>query len=269
MMKGTDLTSRRLKPSHQEETMANAYDFAGKVAAITGGAQGIGLAIAKRFVANGAKVALLDVDTALAAQSAASLGPNAVAIACDVTRFESVAAAITETETRLGGIAIMVNNAGIAGKNAPVADYPVEEWRKIMTINLDGVFHCCKAVVPGMQKRGYGRIVNIASVAGKEGNPNASAYSASKAGVIALTKSLGKELSGLDIAVNCVTPAAAKTAIFDQMEPKFIEFMLSKIPRGRFVEVEEIASLVCWLASQENSFTTGGVFDISGGRATY
>jgi 2-dehydro-3-deoxy-L-rhamnonate dehydrogenase (NAD+) len=249
--------------------MPNSYDFKGQIAAVTGGAQGIGFAIAKRFVENGAKVALLDVDMAMAAESAAALGPQAVAVSCDVTRFESVAAAISETESRLGGITIMVNNAGIAGKNAPVADYPVEEWRRIMSINLDGVFHCCKAVVPGMASRGYGRIVNIASVAGKEGNPNASAYSASKAGVIALTKSLGKELAGHNIGVNCITPAAARTAIFDQMEPKFIEFMLSKIPRGRFVEVDEIASLACWLASKENSFTTGGVFDISGGRATY
>jgi 3-oxoacyl-[acyl-carrier protein] reductase len=181
----------------------------------------------------------------------------------------SVNAAIVATEKALGAIDILVNNAGIAGKNAPVADYPLDEWKRIMAINLDGVFHCCKAVVPGMQARGYGRIVNIASVAGKEGNPNASAYSASKAGVIAFTKSLGKELAATDIAVNCVTPAAAKTAIFDQMEPKFIEYMLSKIPRARFVEVDEIANLVCWLASKENSFTTGGVFDISGGRATY
>lgn len=249
--------------------MPNSYDFAGQIAAITGGAQGIGYAIAKRFVENGASVALLDLDMSLAAESATKLGPKAVAISCDVTRFESVAAAISETESRLGGISIMVNNAGIAGKNTTVAEYPVEEWRRIMAINLDGVFHGCKAVVPGMAKRGFGRIVNIASIAGKEGNPNASAYSASKAGVIALTKSLGKELAGQDIAVNCITPAAARTAIFDQMEPKFIEFMLSKIPRGRFVEVDEIASLACWLASKENSFTTSGVFDISGGRATY
>jgi 3-oxoacyl-[acyl-carrier protein] reductase len=259
----------RQKNDERGEDMPNTYDFAGQRAAITGGAQGIGFAIAKRMAANGAQVALLDLDLALAEKSAGMLGPNVVAIACDVTRFDSVTSALAEVEARLGGLDIMVNNAGIAGKNATVADYPLEEWRKIMAINLDGVFHCCKAAVPGMKTRGYGRIVNIASIAGKEGNPNASAYSASKAGVIALTKSLGKELAGSDIAVNCITPAAAKTAIFDQMEPKFIEFMLSKIPRGRFVEVDEIASLACWLASRENSFTTGGVFDISGGRATY
>ena len=249
--------------------MANSYDFNGQCAAITGGAQGIGFAVAKRFVANGAKVALLDVDMPLAERSAAELGPNAIAVVCNVTDFDSVSRAVAAIEQRLGGLDIMVNNAGIAGMNTTVATYPLEEWRKIMAINLDGVFHCCKAVVPGMSARGDGRIVKVASIAGKEGTPNASAYSASKAGVSALTKSLGKELAGLDIAVNCVTPAAAKTAIFDQMEPKFIEFMLSKIPRARFVEVEEIASLICWLASRENSFTTSGVFDISGGRATY
>jgi 3-oxoacyl-[acyl-carrier protein] reductase len=169
----------------------------------------------------------------------------------------------------MGGIDIMVNNAGIAGMNTTVADYPVDEWRRVIDLNLTGVFHGCKAVVPGMVGAGYGRIVNIASIAGKEGNPNASAYSASKAGVIALTKSLGKELAGHDIAVNCITPAAAKTAIFDQMTDEHIAYMLSKVPRGRFVLVEEVAGMAAWLASAENSFTTAGVFDISGGRATY
>ena len=168
-----------------------------------------------------------------------------------------------------GGLAILVNNAGIAGANAPVWDYPVEEWRRVIDIDLTGPFHCCKALAPLMRKAGYGRIVNVASIAGKEGNPNAAAYSAAKAGVIALTKSLGKELASENIAVNCITPAAAKTAIFDQMTESHIAFMLSKIPRGRFVQVEEIASLVAWLVSEENSFTTGAVFDISGGRATY
>ena len=249
--------------------MANRIDLDGQVAAITGGAQGIGLAIAKRFVASGAKVALLDLDLDLARQAAATLGHGAIAVKTDVTRFESVVSAVHEVETTLGGISVMVNNAGIAGMNTTVAEYPVEEWKRILAINLDGVFFGCKAVVPGMVARGYGRIVNTASIAGKEGNPNASAYSASKAGVIALTKSLGKELAGHDIAVNCVTPAAARTAIFEQMEPKFIEYMLSKIPRGRFVEVDEIANMVTWLASRENSFTTGAVFDLSGGRATY
>jgi 3-oxoacyl-[acyl-carrier protein] reductase len=249
--------------------LANRIDLEGRVAAITGGAQGIGLAIAQRFVTSGAKVALLDLDIALAEKAAAALGAGTVAVQTEVTDFNAVRAAVERVEKAIGGIDIMVNNAGIAGMNTNVAEYPVEEWRRIMAINLDGVFFGCKAVVPGMIARGYGRIVNIASIAGKEGNPNASAYSASKAGVIALTKSLGKELAGHDIGVNCVTPAAAKTAIFEQMKPEFIAFMLSKIPRGRFVEVEEIANMVAWLASRENSFTTGAVFDISGGRATY
>ncbi|MFN3483465.1 SDR family NAD(P)-dependent oxidoreductase [Rhabdaerophilum calidifontis] len=249
--------------------MANQIDLAGRVAAITGGAQGIGLAIARRFVASGARVALLDLDLPLAEAAARALNQNTIAIRTDVTNFDSVAGAIEAVEKALGPIDIMVNNAGIAGMNTSVAEYPVAEWRRIMAINLDGVFHGCKAVVPGMVARGYGRIVNTASIAGKEGNPNASAYSASKAGVIALTKSLGKELATHDIAVNCITPAAARTAIFEQMKPEFIEYMLSKIPRGRFVEVEEIANMVAWLASKENSFTTGAVFDLSGGRATY
>lgn len=249
--------------------MANQIDLNGKIAAITGGAQGIGFAVAKRFIESGAKVALLDLDQALAEQSAALLGAHAVAIAVDVTSYDSVVAAVAAVEKALGPIDIMVNNAGIAGMNTTVATYPIEEWNRIMAINLNGVFHCCKAVVPGMEARNYGRIINTASIAGKEGNPNASAYSASKAGVIGLTKSLGKELAGKNIAVNCITPAAAKTAIFDQMKPEFIAFMLSKIPRGRFVEVDEIANMVAWLASAENSFTTGAVFDLSGGRATY
>lgn len=249
--------------------MANSIDLKGRVAAITGGAQGIGLAIAQHFVASGAKVALLDLDIKLANEAASRLGNGTIAVQTDVTNFDSVVAALASAEKALGPVDIMVNNAGIAGLNAPVADYPLDEWRKIMAINLDGVFHCCKAVVPGMVARNYGRIINTASVAGKEGNPNASAYSASKAGVIGLTKSLGKELAGKNIAVNCITPAAAKTAIFDQMKPEFIQFMLSKIPRGRFVEIDEIASMVAWLASTENSFTTGAVFDLSGGRATY
>lgn len=249
--------------------MANKIDLNGKIAAITGGAQGIGFAVAKRFIESGAKVALLDLDVALAEQSAALLGANAVAIKVDVTSYDSVVAAIAAVENALGPIDIMVNNAGIAGMNTSLATYPLDEWNRIMAINLNGVFHCCKAVVPGMEARNYGRIINTASIAGKEGNPNASAYSASKAGVIGLTKSLGKELAGKNIAVNCITPAAAKTAIFDQLKPEFIAFMLSKIPRGRFVEVEEIANMVAWLASAENSFTTGAVFDLSGGRATY
>src|SRR5690606_26533855 len=192
-----------------------------------------------------------------------------LAVACDVTDWQAVQAAREETLERLGGIDILVNNAGISGANATVVDYPIEEWRRVMAIALDGVFYCCKAVVPTMIESGYGRIVNIASIAGKDGNPNASAYSAAKAGVIALTKSLGKELADRDIAVNCVTPAAARTAIFDQMSQSHIDYMLSKIPRGRFLKVEEAASLVAWLVSAENAFTTGAVFDLSGGRATY
>ena len=245
----------------------NAYDLKGRKAVVTGGAQGIGRAISERFIEAGAKVTIWDVDRSMAEAMCAETGASYVTP--NLTDWDAVRSAAARTEAEMGGIDILVNNAGVAGMNTTVAEYPVEEWRRVLDINLNGVFHCCKAVVPVMTKAGYGRIVNIASIAGKEGNPNASAYSASKAGVIALTKSLGKELAGQDIAVNCVTPAAAKTAIFDQMTQSHIDFMLSKIPRGRFVKVEEIASLVCWLASAENSFTTGGVFDISGGRATY
>ncbi|MFN3259888.1 MAG: SDR family NAD(P)-dependent oxidoreductase [Pikeienuella sp.] len=245
----------------------NAYDLKGRKAVVTGGAQGIGRAISERFIEAGAKVTIWDVDRSMAEAMCAETGASYVTP--NLTDWDAVRSAAARTEAEMGGIDILVNNAGIAGMNTTVAEYPVEEWRRVLDINLNGVFHCCKAVTPIMTKAGYGRIVNIASIAGKEGNPNASAYSASKAGVIALTKSLGKELAGQDIAVNCVTPAAAKTAIFDQMTQSHIDFMLSKIPRGRFVKVEEIASLVCWLASAENSFTTGGVFDISGGRATY
>jgi len=245
----------------------NQIDLAGRVAAVTGGAQGIGRAIAGRLAASGARVALWDSDRGLAERAAAELG--GLAVACDVTDFAAVVAAEQRTTETFGRLDILVNNAGIAGANAPLADYPLDEWRRVLAIDLDGVFHGCKAVVPGMIARGYGRIVNVASIAGKEGNPNAAAYSAAKAGVIALTKSLGKELAGHDIAVNCITPAAAKTAIFDQMTEAHIAYMLSKIPRGRFVEVDEIAALVAWLVSAENSFTTGAVFDLSGGRATY
>jgi len=190
-------------------------------------------------------------------------------VTVDVTDAASVEAAVADTEAALGGIDVLVNNAGIAGPNAVTWEYPLADWQQVMAVDLNGVFHCCRAVLPGMIERNYGRVVNIASIAGKEGNPNASAYSAAKAGVIALTKSLGKELAEYDIAVNCVTPAAARTRIFDQITEHYIEYMLSKIPRGRFVTVEEVASLVAWLASRECSFSTGAVFDISGGRATY
>ena len=251
--------------------MANQYDLAGRVAVVTGGAQGIGRAVTSRFAQSGAKVAIWDRDAALAEKTAAELGAKGqvLAIACDMTDFASVTAAAQATVKATGRIDILVNNAGISGPNATVADYPVEDWRRVIDLDLNGVFFGCKAVVPAMVAQGYGRIVNVASIAGKEGNPNAAAYSAAKAGVIALTKSLGKELAGHDIAVNCITPAAARTAIFDQMSQTHIDYMLSKIPRARFVLVEEIAAMVAFLASAENSFTTGAVFDLSGGRATY
>jgi 2-dehydro-3-deoxy-L-rhamnonate dehydrogenase (NAD+) len=250
--------------------MARArYDFAGQVAVVTGGAQGIGLAVARRLSEAGARCLLWDMDGRLAAESAEALGVSAEATALDVTDADAVAQAAGEAAERHGRIDILVNSAGIAGSNAPVVDYPVDEFHRIVAVNLHGTFHACRAVLPAMVARGYGRVVNIASVAGKEGNPNAGAYSASKAGVIALTKTLGKEHAGADIAVNCVTPAAARTRIFDQMAQSHIDFMLSKIPRGRFLEVDEAAAMIAWLASPENSFTTGAVFDLSGGRATY
>jgi len=249
--------------------MANDIDLNGRIAVVTGGAQGFGKAIAERFLKSGAKVAIWDHDIGLAQKTAKSLGDKVTAIACDVADQAAVDKARDATLKGLGRIDILINNAGIAGANAKVWETDVEEWRKVMRVNLDGPFVCSRAVVPGMIAQNYGRIVNIASIAGKEGNPNAAHYSASKAGVIALTKSLGKELAGYDIAVNAVTPAAAKTAIFDQITQEHIDFMLSKIPRARFVTVEEVAALVAWIASQDNSFTTGAVFDISGGRATY
>ncbi|MEL7171821.1 MAG: SDR family NAD(P)-dependent oxidoreductase [Pseudomonadota bacterium] len=245
----------------------NEIDLKGRRAVVTGGAQGIGRAVAERFIASGAAVTLWDVDRALGQETAEAIGAAMVEV--DLTDWDAVRSAAARTAAEMGGIDVLVNNAGIAGMNTTVADYPVEEWRRVLAIDLNSVFHCCKAVVPGMVEAGYGRIVNVASIAGKEGNPNACAYSAAKAGVIALTKSLGKELAGHDIAVNCVTPAAARTAIFDQMTEEHIGYMLSKIPRGRFVEVPEVAAMIAWLASAENSFTTGGVFDLSGGRATY
>lgn len=249
----------------------NHIDLRGRHGVVTGGAQGIGRAIAERLLRSGAAVAIWDRDAGLAAATARELSTlgRVVAFAVDITDWAEVARIASETATALGRIDLLVNNAGIAGPNAPLADYPVEAWREVIDIDLNGVFLCCRAVVPLMQKQNYGRIVNIASIAGKDGNPNAAAYSAAKAGVIALTKSLGKELAGQDIAVNCITPAAAKTAIFDQMTQTHIDYMLSKIPRGRFVAVEEIAAMVAWLLSAENSFTTGAVFDLSGGRATY
>jgi 2-dehydro-3-deoxy-L-rhamnonate dehydrogenase (NAD+) len=247
----------------------NKIDLADRFAVVTGGAQGFGKAIVERFVQSGAKVAIWDRDIALAEKTAKALDNSVTAIACDVGDPASVAAARERTLERFGRIDILVNNAGIAGAIAKTWETDVDDWHQVMRINLDGPFICSRAVVPLMIAQNYGRIVNIASIAGKEGNPNAAHYSASKAGVIALTKSLGKELAGYDIAVNAVTPAAAKTAIFEQITQAHIDFMLSKIPRNRFVLVEELAAMVAWMVSQENSFTTGAVFDLSGGRATY
>jgi 2-dehydro-3-deoxy-L-rhamnonate dehydrogenase (NAD+) len=247
----------------------NVIDLKGRVAIVTGGAQGIGRAVSERFAASGAQVEIWDIDGNLAASTAKEIGTGASGSAVDVTDPAAVAAAVSAIEARLGSVDILVTSAGMAGPNLKTWEYPLAEWAKIMRLNLDGTLHCCQSVIPGMIKRNYGRLVLVASIAGKEGNPNASAYSASKAAVIALTKSLGKELAGQNIAVNCVTPAAARTRIFEQMSEEFIGFMLSKIPRGRFVEVDEIAAMIAWLASSENSFTTGSAFDISGGRATY
>jgi 2-dehydro-3-deoxy-L-rhamnonate dehydrogenase (NAD+) len=249
--------------------MPTIYDFRNRIAVVTGGAQGIGRAIAERLLRGGAAVWLWDRDIALARAAAAELGAigEALSVAVDVSDLAEVEAAARAVDG--GRIDILVNNAGISGPNVPTWEYPPPDWARVLAVNLTGTFNCCKAVAPMMIAQNYGRIVNIASIAGKEGNPNACAYSASKAGVIALTKSLGKELAGYDIAVNCVTPAVAKTAIFDQMTKEHIAYMLAKIPRGRFVKVEEIADLVAFCASPECAFTTGAVFDISGGRATY
>ena len=246
------------------------YDLSNRVAVVTGGAQGFGLAITERFIEAGAKVIIWDIDENAAKEAIDKVkSENLSHQVVDVTNFEIINKNLEEVVKKHGKIDIFVNNAGIAGMNTTVAEYPLDEWKKVMNLNLNSVFYCCKAVVPFMLKNDYGRIVNIASIAGKEGNPNASAYSTSKAGVIGLTKSLGKELAQKNIAVNCVTPAAAKTRIFDQMTEEHINYMLSKIPRNKFAKVEELASLVTWLASEENSFSTAAVFDLSGGRATY
>jgi 3-oxoacyl-[acyl-carrier protein] reductase len=247
----------------------NRIDLGGRVAVVTGGAQGFGRAITERFVASGAKVAIWDMDRALADKTAEEIGSSVGSYVADVSDAAAADRARDATLSDFGKIDILVNNAGVAGINRTVWTTEVDEWRKVLRVNLDGPFICSRAIVPHMIERKYGRIVNIASIAGKEGNPNAAHYSASKAGLIALTKSLGKELAAYDISVNCVTPAAAKTAIFDQLTQQHIDFMLSKIPRGRFVKVEELASMVAWIASEECAFTTGAVFDISGGRATY
>jgi len=247
----------------------NQYNLKNRIAIVTGGARGFGYAIAKRFLDSGAEVIIWDIDQKAIDEALIKLSSNKCSHQIvDVTNFNDVSKNI-EKLTKEKNIDIFVNNAGIAGKNAKVWDYPNDEWLKVINLNLNSVFYCCKAIIPYMIKNNYGRIVNIASIAGKEGNPNASAYSAAKAGVIGLTKSLGKELADKNIAVNCVTPAAAKTRIFDQITQEHIDYMLSKIPRQRFAKVEELASLVTWLAAEENSFSTAAVFDLSGGRATY
>jgi NAD(P)-dependent dehydrogenase (short-subunit alcohol dehydrogenase family) len=247
----------------------NQYDLTGRLAVVTGGAQGIGFAVAQRLVASGARVALWDRDGDLAQASAEALGPQASAAVVDVTDGPGLLAAAAALQAAAGPVAILVTSAGIAGRNAKVMDYDPVEWQRVIDINLTGTFNACRAVLPQMVAAGYGRIVTIASIAGKEGNPNAGAYSASKGGVIALTKSMGKEHASQNIAVNCVTPAAARTRILEELTPEFIQYMLSRIPRARFLELEEAASMVAWLCSAENSFTTGAVFDLSGGRATY
>jgi NAD(P)-dependent dehydrogenase (short-subunit alcohol dehydrogenase family) len=249
--------------------MANKIDLNGRVAVITGGAQGFGRAAAERFIASGAKVAIWDRDGALAEKTGKELGGNVRAFACDVTDPEAVNRARDGTQQVFGRIDILVNNAGIAGPTDKLWEYSLEELQMTMRVNLEGPFNCCKSIVPSLIKQNYGRIVNIASIAGKEGNPNASAYSASKAALIGLTKSLAKEVATYDISVNAIAPAAARTAILDQVTEEHINYMLSKIPKGRLVTVEEVAALVAWAASEDCSFTTGQVLDISGGRATY
>ena len=247
------------------------FDLKGRRAVITGGAQGFGRAIAERFLSSGARVSLWDRDADVLRTAAKELAPqgDVHTAVVDVVNPAAVDAAASDTVARFGGIDILVANAGVAGATMPTWEYSPEEWRRVIDIDLTGCFLCCRAVVPHMRAQHYGRVLMIASIAGKEGNPNASAYSAAKAGVIALTKSLGKELAGADIAVNCITPGPAKTRIFDQITQAHIDSMLSKVPRGRFLRVEELASLAAWLVSQENSFATGAVFDLSGGRATY
>jgi 2-dehydro-3-deoxy-L-rhamnonate dehydrogenase (NAD+) len=247
----------------------NQLDLHGRHAVITGGGAGLGLAIAKRMLASGATVTLWDRDTAALTLAASELGADVDTVQVCVDALDSVTAAVQKTLRRHAAVDALVNCAGITGPNTKLWDYPADDWARVMQINLNGLFYCCRELVPHMRARNYGRIVNIASVAGKDGNPNASAYSASKAGVIALTKSLGKELADTGVRVNCVTPAAVKTAMFDQMTPEHIQFMLSKIPMGRFGEPEEVAAMVAWLCTEECSFSTGAVFDLSGGRSSY
>lgn len=247
----------------------NQLDFKGRHAVVTGGATGLGYAIAQRLIQSGGSVTLWDRDEAAANQAAATLGPRASAVAVDVSQHASVRAAVQATLRLAPKVDALVNSAGVTGPNVKLWDYPVDAWEQVMAVNLNGLFLCCREWAPHLRANNYGRIVNIASVAGKDGNPNASAYSASKAAVIALTKSLGKELADTGVRVNCVTPAAVKTAIFDQMSPEHIAFMLSKIPMGRFGTPDEVAAMVGWLCTEECSFSTGAVFDLSGGRSTY
>ena len=247
----------------------NKFDFNNRTAVITGGAQGFGLDIAKRFLDSGAKVFIWDIDEKLIRSVVdEAKNPNLFYNLVDVSNYQNVEKIVSEI-TSNNNIDILINNAGITGPTAPLWEYDLEMWNKIVQINLIGTFNCCRAIVPNMIKNNYGRIVNVASVAGKDGNANASAYSSGKAGVIGLTKSLGKELANKDIAVNAVTPAGAKTRILDQMSKEHVQRMLSKVPRGRFLEIHEFTSLVCWLSSEENTFSTAAVFDISGGRSTY
>ncbi len=248
----------------------NAIDLNGQTAVVTGGARGLGFGVAQRLLASGAKVALWDVDPGALARARDALGSDAVvAPVVNITDYASIESALAETEQALGPVSILVNSAGVAGANHPLHEYPLDEWRRVVEIDLNGTFYVNRALVPGMIARNYGRIVNIASIAAKEGNPNASAYAAAKAGVVGLTKSLGKELATYDIAVNAITPAVANTEILKELTEEFIVYMMSKIPRGRALEVDELAAMVAWLVSKENSFTTASVFDLSGGRATY
>ena len=246
----------------------NQIDLKDQVAVVTGGAQGIGLAVARRLLASGARVSLWDQRADLLGSAKGEIGASST-IAVDITDYAAVAAATAEVEAAFGRIDILVHSAGIAGKNAPLDEYELDEWRRVIDIDLNGAFHVNRAILAGMKARNYGRIVNIASIAAKEGNPNAAAYAAAKAGVVAMTKAVGKEVAKYDIAINAITPATAKTRILDELKPEFIDYMLSRIPRGRFLEVEEVANMVAWLVSRENSFTTAAVFDLSGGRATY
>ncbi len=247
----------------------NSYDFETRVAVVTGGGQGIGRAVAERILAGGGKVSIWDRDAALLTSTLAELGAEAHGLPVDIADLAAVEAATRSVLDRFGRIDVLINNAAIVGPNMPTWEYPPEAFAEVVRIGLNGTFHCCRAVVPHMIGRDYGRIVNLGSIAGKEGNPNAVAYSATKAAVIALTKSLGKELAGRNISVNCVTPAVAKTAMALSQAPEHLAYILAKIPRGRMLELSEAAAMIAWLATEENSFTTGGVFDLSGGRATY